>query len=55
MPGRGAPGTGDIDWQAVMSMLESEGYKGWIGMEFVLNDMTTAQAVASTRKALGME
>jgi len=52
MPGRGAPGTGAIDWSGVRSMLEAEGYRGAIGLEFKLNDLSTRAALESTRRAL---
>jgi hydroxypyruvate isomerase len=52
MPGRGAPGTGAIDWTAVRSMLDHEGYDGAIGLEFKLNELSTRSALASTRQAL---
>lgn len=54
MPGRGAPGTGDIDWKAVLSMFEREGYAGAIGLEFKLNDLNTTEALAATRRALAV-
>jgi hydroxypyruvate isomerase len=37
-PGRGAPGTGDIDFAAVFATLASIGYTGYIGAEFVPGD-----------------
>jgi hydroxypyruvate isomerase len=52
MPGRGAPGTGEIDWAVVRSMLEQEGYQGAIGLEYKLNGLTTRSALESTRRAL---
>ncbi len=33
-PGRGAPGTGDIDFAALFRMLETLPYKGWTGCEY---------------------
>jgi len=52
MPGRGAPGTGEIAWQEVLSMLDQEGYRGAIGLEFKLNGLSTRSALESTRRAL---
>jgi hydroxypyruvate isomerase len=54
MPGRGAPGTGAIDWQAVLAMLDAQGYSGAIGLEFKLNELTSQDAVRATRRALGL-
>lgn len=34
-PGRGAPGTGGIDFEAFYAALEREGYGGWVGAEYV--------------------
>ncbi|WP_150309032.1 hydroxypyruvate isomerase family protein [Planctomonas psychrotolerans] len=33
-PGRGAPGTGDIDFAAFLAAVESTGYDGFIGCEY---------------------
>jgi len=33
-PGRGAPGTGNIDFETVFEQLAAQGYSGWIGCEF---------------------
>jgi hydroxypyruvate isomerase len=32
--GRGAPGTGNIDFETVFEQLAAQGYSGWIGCEF---------------------
>lgn len=37
-PGRGAPGTGDIDFSAVTRALVESGYDGFIGCEFIPGD-----------------
>ena len=52
MPGRGAPGTGEIAWPEVISMLEREGYQGAIGLEFKLNELSSRSAIEETRRAL---
>ncbi len=52
MPGRGAPGTGEIVWRHVLAMLDQEGYRGAIGLEFKLNGLSTRSALESTRRAL---
>lgn len=33
-PGRGAPGSGDIDFAALREALEETGYDGWLGAEY---------------------
>lgn len=33
-PGRGAPGTGDIDYQSVFALIEELPYAGWCGAEY---------------------
>jgi hydroxypyruvate isomerase len=38
VPGRGAPGTGGLDYEAVFGQLAAQGYPGWIGCEFKPND-----------------
>lgn len=53
MPGRGAPGSGAIDWKAMAAALNAEGYDGYIGLEFKLNNQSTRAALQMTRAALG--
>jgi hydroxypyruvate isomerase len=33
-PGRGEPGTGEINYRYLFAMLEEIGYTGWIGCEY---------------------
>ncbi len=33
-PGRGAPGSGDVDFARVRQALETGGYRGWLGAEY---------------------
>jgi hydroxypyruvate isomerase len=33
-PGRGAPGTGRLDFAAALAALEAGGYRGWLGAEY---------------------
>ena len=33
-PGRGQPGTGDIDFKSVFGAIEQSGYQGWVGAEY---------------------
>ncbi|SDO69291.1 hydroxypyruvate isomerase [Klenkia soli] len=44
-PGRGEPGTGDIDWAARLGELRAVGYDGPIGLEYV----PTTETVASVQ------
>jgi hydroxypyruvate isomerase len=53
MPGRGAPGTGEIDWPAFARVLVSGGYGGVIGLEYKLNDFSTRQGLALAHRAIG--
>ena len=41
VPGRGAPGTGTVDYEAVFSQLATQGYPGYVGCEYVHNDIGT--------------
>jgi hydroxypyruvate isomerase len=34
VPGRGCPGTGDLDFTAILTTLDAVGYRGGIGLEF---------------------
>ena len=34
VPGRGAPGTGGLDFEALFGQLAAQGYPGWIGCEY---------------------
>ncbi len=52
MPGRGAPGTGEINWPAVLTMLDDEGYQGWIGLEYKLNALTSRDAISQSQRIL---
>jgi hydroxypyruvate isomerase len=40
-PGRGEPGTGEINYPFVFGAIESLGYEGWIGLEY--NPTTTTE------------
>ncbi len=40
-PGRGQPGTGQIDFGAVFSAIENSAYKGWVGAEYHPSGTTT--------------
>ena len=34
-PGRGAPGTGNLDFEPLFRQLAGQGYGGWVGLEYV--------------------
>jgi hydroxypyruvate isomerase len=38
VPDRGAPGTGELDWEALFGQLAAQGYPGWIGCEYKPSD-----------------
>jgi hydroxypyruvate isomerase len=35
LPGRGEPGTGDLDIPGCLSALDTVGYAGWVGLEYI--------------------
>jgi hydroxypyruvate isomerase len=35
VPGRGAPGTGTVDFEPVFAQLAAQGYDGWVGLEYM--------------------
>jgi hydroxypyruvate isomerase len=35
VPGRGAPGTGAIDFDRLLGLLDRHGYEGWVGLEYL--------------------
>jgi len=51
VPGRGAPGTGTVDFEALFSQLAAQGYAGWIGCEYRHNDTGTTPGTFSWRQA----
>jgi hydroxypyruvate isomerase len=42
-PGRGEPGSGNLDWTTMLSVLHGAGYDGPIGLEY----LPTTETVAS--------
>lgn len=38
VPDRGAPGTGELDYEALFRQLAAQGYEGWIGCEYKPSD-----------------
>jgi hydroxypyruvate isomerase len=43
-PGRGAPGTGRLDFEPVFAQLAAQGYKGRVGLEYVPSDPGNSSA-----------
>jgi len=37
-PGRGAPGTGTVEFEPLFWQLAEQGYKGWVGLEYLPSD-----------------
>jgi hydroxypyruvate isomerase len=52
-PGRHEPGTGTINWTAVMNVLRAKGYDGPIGLEY-FPSVDDADSLVLTRRALGL-
>ena len=44
-PGRGEPGTGEIDYPFVLDAIEALGYDGWIGLEYNPTTATTEESL----------
>ena len=45
-PGRGEPGTGEINYPYVLDAIEATGYDGWIGLEYNPTTPTTETSLA---------
>jgi hydroxypyruvate isomerase len=43
-PGRGQPGTGEVSYGFVLSLLERSGYGGWVGLEYNPTTPTTEES-----------
>jgi hydroxypyruvate isomerase len=43
-PGRGAPGSGDLDFTDLLDRLRKAGYQGWVGLEYKPGDRPSASA-----------
>ncbi len=46
VPGRNQPGTGEIAYDRVLAALNGAGYGGYVGLEYLPKDCTTAQSLA---------
>jgi hydroxypyruvate isomerase len=44
-PGRGEPGTGEINYPFVLDAIEALGYEGWIGLEYNPTAATTEESL----------
>lgn len=51
VPGRGAPGTGTVDFEAVFGQLATQCYQGYVGCEYVHNDIGTTTETFAWRQA----
>lgn len=51
--GRHEPGTGDINWQRIMTVLREQGYQGQIGLEY-FPTVGDAASLELSRHALGL-
>ncbi|WP_431780239.1 TIM barrel protein [Streptomyces chumphonensis] len=45
-PGRGAPGTGDLDFTDLLDRLKKAGYDGWVGLEYKPGDAPSGSTFA---------
>ena len=45
-PGRGEPGTGEINFPFVLDAIDALGYDGWIGLEYNPTTATTEESLA---------
>jgi hydroxypyruvate isomerase len=43
-PGRGAPGTGTLDFDPLLAQLAAQGYDGWVGLEYAPADPADSAA-----------
>ena len=43
-PGRGAPGTGTLDFEPLFARLAADGYDGWVGLEYLPSDASESAA-----------
>jgi hydroxypyruvate isomerase len=53
MPGRGEPGTGEIDWPSLLASLKALGYQGGLGLEY-RPSMPALASLAQTKAALAL-
>jgi hydroxypyruvate isomerase len=53
MPGRNEPGTGTLDWPAIIATLKRLGYDGAVGLEY-RPTLPALESIAKTRAVLGL-
>lgn len=51
-PGRGAPGTGSLDFADLLDQLRRAGYEGWVGLEYKPGDAPSASSFSWLPAAL---
>ena len=49
-PGRGEPGTGEVNYRFVLGLLERSGYGGWVGCEYNPSTPTTEESLGWMRE-----
>ncbi len=49
-PGRGEPGTGEVNFAFVLSLLDRSGYGGWVGCEYNPTTATTEESLGWMRE-----
>jgi hydroxypyruvate isomerase len=51
VPGRGAPGTGNLDFEVLFAQLAAQDYSGWVGCEFRHNAIATTPTIFTWRQS----
>ena len=54
-PGRGAPGTGTLDFEPAFAALARDGYTGWVGLEYAPSDAADSAGSFGWLRAGGTE
>jgi len=54
VPDRGAPGTGELDFEALFGQLAAQGYAGWIGCEYKPSDPADSSTSFGWREPHGV-
>ncbi len=49
-PGRGEPGTGEVNYRFVLGLLDRSGYGGWVGCEYNPSTTTTEESLGWMRE-----